>query len=82
MDPRKVEWATPTSYCEVMRFTGLANYYRRFAEGYSEVAVAAPLSSPTARFVWSPAAQASFDALRPSRPLRCYSSSTRPAARC
>jgi hypothetical protein len=69
VDPRKVqsivEWATPTSCAEVRRFTGLANYYRRFVEGYSEVA--APLTalgSPTARFTWSPAAQTSFDALK------------------
>jgi hypothetical protein len=66
VDPRKeqsiVEWATPTSRCEVRRFTGLANYYRRFVEGYAELA--APLTalgSPTARFVWT---QASFDALK------------------
>ena len=69
VDPRKVqsivEWATPTSCTEVRRFTGLANYYRRFVEGYAEIA--APLTalgSPTARFAWSPAAQASFDALK------------------
>jgi hypothetical protein len=69
VDPRKVqsivEWATPTSCTEVRRFTGLANYYRRFVEGYSEVA--APLTalgSPSARFAWSPEAQASFDALK------------------
>ncbi len=69
MDPRKVqsivEWATPTSCCEVRRFTGLANYYRRFVEGYAEVA--APLTalgSPTARFVWTTATQTSFDALK------------------
>jgi len=69
VDPRKVqstiEWTTPTSCSEVRRFTGLANYYRRFVEGYSELA--APLTalgSPTARFVWTPEAQASFDALK------------------
>jgi heme-degrading monooxygenase HmoA len=37
VDPRKVqsivEWATPTSCTEVRRFTGLANYYRRFVVG-------------------------------------------------
>jgi hypothetical protein len=47
VDPRKVqsivEWATPTSCTEVRRFTGLANYYRRFVEGYSEVG--APLTA-------------------------------------
>ena len=69
VDPRKVqsivEWATPTSCCEVRRFTGLANYYRRFVEGYAELA--APLTalgSPNARFAWTPEAQASFDALK------------------
>ena len=69
VDPRKVqsivEWATPTSCTEVRRFTGLANYYRRFVEGYAELA--APLTalgSPTARFAWGPEEQASFDALK------------------
>jgi hypothetical protein len=69
VDPRKMqsiaEWATLTSCCEVRRFTGLANYYRRFVEGYAELA--APLTalgSPTARFAWTPEAQASFAALK------------------
>ena len=60
-----VKWATLTSFTEVRRFTGLANYYRRFVEGYAEVAAAlTALGSPTAKFAWSPAAQASFDALK------------------
>ncbi len=65
MDPRKVqsivEKATPTA----RRFTGLANYHRRSVEGCAEIA--APLTalgSPTARFEWTPATQASFDALK------------------
>ena len=49
VDPRKVqsivEWATPTSCCEVRRFTGLANYYRRFIEGNAEVAAQQPDSA-------------------------------------
>ncbi len=67
MDPRKVqsivEWATPTWCSEVRRFTWLANYHRRFVEGYSEVAapLTATLGSPTARFAWTPAAQASSE---------------------
>ena len=60
VDQRKVqsivEWATPTLCCEVQRFTGLANYYHPFVEGYAELA--APLtalgSSPNARFAWTP----------------------------
>ena len=87
--PRKVqsilEWATPTSCTEVRRFRGLANYYRRFVEGYAEVAAPmTALGSPTAKFAWSPAAQASFDTLKlalstalvlwtfdPQRPASC-----------
>ncbi len=56
VDPRKaqsiVEWATPTSCCAVRRFTGLANYYSLFVEGYAELAAQlTALGSPTARFV-------------------------------
>ena len=69
VDPRTVqsirEWATPTSCSEVRRFTGLANYYRRFVEGYAEVvAPLTALGSPTTRFVRDPEAQASFEALK------------------
>jgi hypothetical protein len=86
VDPRKVqsivEWATPTSYSEARHFTGLANYYRRFVESYAEIA--APLTalgSPTARFEWIPATQASFDALKLAlSSARCNAPLTRPAA--
>jgi hypothetical protein len=59
------EWATPTSCTKVLRFTGLANYYRRFMKGYAELAAQlTALGSPTARFAWTQEAQASFDALK------------------
>ena len=66
MDPREVqsivEWATPTSCCEVRRFTGLANYYSRFVEGYAEVAAPpTALGCPTAWFTWTVETQASVD---------------------
>ena len=69
VDPRKVqlilEWATPKSCTEVRRFTGLANFYRRFVEGYAEVAASlTALGSPNARFERTPAAQESFHALK------------------
>ncbi len=90
VDPRNLkvqsiaEWATPTSCCEARRFTGLTNYYRRFVEGYAELA-APPLTalgSPTARFVWTPAMQTSFDALKlalSSAPVLCTFDPTRRA---
>ena len=43
---------------------GLANNYRRFVKGYAEgAAPLTALGSPTARFVWDPEVQASFEAL-------------------
>ena len=69
MDPRKVsaiaELAQPASFTDVRRFIGLANYYRRFIDRFSEIA--APLTalgSPRASFHWGPAEQHSFDALK------------------
>ena len=62
-----VEWATPSSCFEVRRFTGLVNYYRRFVEGYAEVAAplaALTLGSPTARLAGMAETQASLDALK------------------
>ena len=62
---RQVGVASPTSCSKVRRFTGLAHYYRWCVEGTAEVA--APLTalgSPTARFVWTPEEQASFEALK------------------
>ena len=47
------------------RFTGLANYYSRFVEGYSELAVQlTALGSPMGRFMRTEDEQASFDALK------------------
>ncbi len=60
VDPRKVaaiaEWATPQSCTDVLRFVGLANYYRTFVSHFS--ALAAPLTalcSQRSRFTWGPA---------------------------
>jgi hypothetical protein len=79
VDPHKVqsivEWATPTSCCKVLHFTGLANYYRHFVEDYSKVVV--PLTAlchqlPACQWgpcwhrlpAWNPTEQANFDALK------------------
>lgn len=69
MDPSKVaaikEWATPKSVFDIQVFLGLANFYRRFVKNYSKIAT--PLTSllkKNAKFVWSTAAQDSFDELK------------------
>ena len=74
VDPRKVaavrDWPTPTSNAEVRRFVGLCNYYRRFVDGYAELA--APLTrlcGPRAPWMWGSAEQQSFEALK-----RCLTS--------
>ncbi|MCI48493.1 retrotransposon protein, partial [Trifolium medium] len=42
VDPAKVEavleWGTPESVTEIRSFLGLADYYRRFIEGFSKLA--------------------------------------------
>ena len=77
----RCRWAAPTSFCEVRRFTGLANCCHRVVVGYAEVA--APLTalgSPPARFTWTAETQASSDARKLASPRRrCCAPSTRPA---
>ncbi|KAI3451450.1 hypothetical protein Pfo_008115 [Paulownia fortunei] len=69
MDPKKVqaiqEWQPPNNVHEVRSFLGLANYYRRFVKGYSEIA--RPLTDLTRKMEtwnWSPQCQAAFDNLK------------------
>lgn len=69
-DPEKIKsvqsWPTPQNATDVMRFLGLANFYRRFVRDFSKIA--APLSALTGNvpFVWSPAAQSAFESLKTS----------------
>lgn len=56
---------TPTTRKEVMRFLGMAGYYRRFCVNFS--AVAAPLTNLTSAkvsFQWSPACDKAFQHLK------------------
>lgn len=69
VDPAKVDaittWPTPTSQHDVRCFLGLANYYRRFVKGFSQLAN--PLTSLLAErstFIWGPEQQQSFEALK------------------
>ncbi|KRX13115.1 Retrovirus-related Pol polyprotein from transposon, partial [Trichinella nelsoni] len=68
-DPSKTsavrEWPTPTCVSELRQFLGLASYYRKFVNGF--VNVAAPLHrllEKGAEWDWSKACQSAFDALK------------------
>ena len=69
VDPAKIQvvkdFPVPRNLKELQQFLGLANYFRRFVQGYS--ARAKPLVSLTrksAAFVWSAECQAAFDSLK------------------
>ncbi|XP_070054963.1 uncharacterized protein [Nicotiana tomentosiformis] len=58
-------WPRPTTPTEVRSFLGLANYYRRFVEGFSSLS--APLTKLThkaTKFQWTDACELSFQALK------------------
>ena len=68
-DPDKLsaisEWPVPTNLTEVRSFVGLASYYRRHVEGFSDIAK--PLSELTKKnqpFVWGPEQQRAFEKLK------------------
>ena len=46
VDPRKIEairtWARPVSCTDVRRFVGLSNYYRKFVQGFANLAAYLP----------------------------------------
>ncbi|KAL0411015.1 UNVERIFIED_CONTAM: Retrovirus-related Pol polyprotein from transposon [Sesamum latifolium] len=69
MDPKKVqaieEWQPPSDVHDLRSFLGLANYYRRFVKGYSEIArPMTDLLKKTETWKWTPQCQESFDNLR------------------
>ena len=68
-DPSKVEvvknFPTPASLKELKSFLDLANYYRRFIKGFSEIS--SPLNAPTkkgVRFCWSESCADAFNRLK------------------
>ena len=69
VDPRKVEaikdWPVPTTVTQVRSFLGLANFFRKFVQGYASIA--SPLSDLTRKnvpFVWTPERQRAFDRIK------------------
>jgi hypothetical protein len=69
VDPAKVKeimaWSIPTIVTEVRSFLGLADYYRRFIEGFSKIAK--PMTSLLEKgreFKWDSKCQDNFDQLK------------------
>ncbi|XP_073130888.1 uncharacterized protein [Henckelia pumila] len=69
VDPRKTEailnWSRPTTVSEIRRFLGMAGYYQRFVENFSQIAK--PLKQLTKKdvsFVWTSECEDSFHGLR------------------
>ncbi|WMV58966.1 hypothetical protein MTR67_052351 [Solanum verrucosum] len=58
-------WARPLTPSDIIRVLGLADYYRRFVDGFSSIA--SPLTALTqkkAKFEWSEACEKSFQELK------------------
>jgi len=71
MSQSKVEavlsWERPTSLKEVQSFLGFANFYRRFIQGYSQIA--RPMTELTKKkgeghWTWNPEAEEAFEKLK------------------
>ena len=69
VDPQKIEaimkWPQPTNITEIRSFLGLAGYYRRFVDGFSQLS--APLTKLTRKgiqYVWTRECENSFQELK------------------
>ena len=60
-----LEWPVPKSVADIQIFNGVANYFRRFIDGYSRVVT--PLTNllrKSTEFKWTAETQAAFDKLK------------------
>lgn len=69
VDPRKTQvvndWPRPKNVKEVRSFLGLANYFRKFIQGYSKmVAPMYKLTHPGPHWQWSPECTVAFEAVK------------------
>ncbi|GJZ56428.1 putative reverse transcriptase domain-containing protein [Tanacetum coccineum] len=69
VDPAKIEsvkdWASPNTPTEIRLFLGLADYYRRFIEGFSKIArPMTKLTQKNVKFDWGEKAEAAFQLLK------------------
>ena len=70
-----LNWPSPSKVTELKSFLGLANYYRKFIQGYSKkVASLINLLKKDKKWVWTDACQEAFDKLKvavSSEPVLC-----------
>nr|GEX62994.1 putative reverse transcriptase domain-containing protein [Tanacetum cinerariifolium] len=69
VDPAKIEsikdWASPKSPTEIHQFLGLADYYRRFIEGFSKIAKSmTKLNQKNVKFDWGEKEEAAFQLIK------------------
>ncbi|GJV20986.1 putative reverse transcriptase domain-containing protein [Tanacetum coccineum] len=69
VDPTKIElikdWASPKSLTEIRQFLGLADYYRRFIEGFSKIAKSmTKLTQKNVKFDWGENKEAAFQLIK------------------
>ena len=60
-----VDWPVPETVTQVRALLGLGNYYRRFVEGFSQIAQ--PLTDLTKKgktFIWDDGCQTAFERLK------------------
>ena len=68
MDPVKIagvkEWKEPKNVCDVQKFLGFCNFYRRFIQGFSQIAKALNgLLKKGVKWIWGEAEQKAFEKL-------------------
>nr|GFB11183.1 putative reverse transcriptase domain-containing protein [Tanacetum cinerariifolium] len=69
MDLEKIEsikdWASPKTPTEIRQFLGLAGYYRRFIEGFSNIAKSmTKLTQKNVKFDWGEKKEAAFQLIK------------------
>jgi transposase InsO family protein len=86
MDPVKIagvaEWPTPSNKKEVQSFLGFTNFYRRFIQGFSDLARPMfDLTRKDSAWRWGEAEKSAFEAIRTrviSAPILVFPDETRP----
>nr|GEW02742.1 putative reverse transcriptase domain-containing protein [Tanacetum cinerariifolium] len=69
VDPAKIgsikDWASPKTAMEICQFLGISGYYRRFIEGFSQIAKSmTKLTQKTVKFYWGGKEEADFQLIK------------------